>query len=49
MVIFENTDIDIDIDNKCLRNINIDIDKKFLRNTDINIDKGTVQKKRKKN
>ena len=40
MVIFENIDIDIDIDKKFLRNIDIDIDidKKCLRNIDIDID-----------
>ena len=33
--IFENIDIDIDIDKEVLENINIDIDKEILENIDI--------------
>ena len=35
-VIFENIDIDIDIDKVILENIDIDIDKAILQNIDIN-------------
>ena len=38
MVIFENIDIDIDIDKANLKNIDIDIDKEILVNIDIDID-----------
>ena len=38
MVIFENIDIDIEIDKANLKNIDIDIDKEILVNIDIDID-----------
>ena len=38
MVIFENIDIDIDINKANLKNIDIDIDKEILVNIDIDID-----------
>ena len=41
MVIFENIDIDIDIDKAILENI--DIDKAILKNIDIDIDKGIIK------
>ena len=44
LAIFENIDIDIDIDKKSLENININIDKAMLKNIDIDIDKGNSEK-----
>ena len=43
MVIFENIDIDIEIDKANLKNINIDIDKEILVNIDIDIDKEVLE------
>ena len=43
MVIFENIDIDIDIDKANLKNINIDIHKEVLENIDIDIDKEILE------
>ena len=40
MVIFENIDIDIDIDTAILKNININ--KAILKNINIDIDKGII-------
>ena len=45
MVIFENIDIDIDIDKANLKNIDIDIDidKEVVENIDIDIDKEILE------